>query len=470
MVTLITPLGLPDFLGFTDVTPFTYKDGMTYQEKLERIQAWLSTYLVPTLNTEFTDLNDDYQTQVTDLVNQTNVLIEQINGRLGDLSTFVTQCQALYDATLVLKNAADASATAAAGSATAAANSATAAAGSATTAASAGATAGASAGATAGASAGATAGTDAGTTAGTTAGAAAGTTSGTAAATAAAPAAAATALNAQKNVANGIAGLDSNSRIVDAQLPTRIQTTNFNEMSVADPAALSALTTAIIGDKRLVIAPGTGIDPFIAECWSTPSSTNSKWRPIGQIYSDTDAHLTSFIAAWITDTDLTFKVGQFMFALDKLTQYRITTTAGIKKVWITDSITDTPTLTNFTIGNGTHIQSHQQVGNKVKVFGKITFGSTTVVTGQLLINIPIPADTTIYTGVSGILAGKAFFADTGVAYYCGTVIFDSSSSLISLLVDNSSSTYVNLSNISSVVPFAASTGDVFTYFYEYIAA
>lgn len=105
---------------------------------------------------------------------------------------------------------------------------------------------------------------------------------------------------------------------------------NLARESVVTPANLSAIADGIIGDKVLVTTPGTGVSPFWAEMYSGAGAT-ADWRPAETIVVDTLANLTTFIAAWIADTDLTFKVGQEILLSTLGLRLQVTSTAGAYK-------------------------------------------------------------------------------------------------------------------------------------------
>lgn len=77
-MTLIPPVVGPigtDLLGggffrqYTDIAPFTYRAGMTYASELEALRVWTFRTLVPFLNDNFGDLQDEWVLNVTRLTN-----------------------------------------------------------------------------------------------------------------------------------------------------------------------------------------------------------------------------------------------------------------------------------------------------------------------------------------------------------------------------------------------------------------
>lgn len=69
----------------------------------------------------------------------------------------------------------------------------------------------------------------------------------------------------------------------------------------------------------------------------------------------------------------------------------------------------TPTYTNFTLGNGTVTAEAAIAGKWVRYSGKITFGSTTAVTGTIRISLPATAASSTF---GDPLVGMATLFDT----------------------------------------------------------
>lgn len=117
---------------YTNIQPFTYRDGLTYLEVQECLRDWIQNTLSPSIDANMTTLQGAWDTEVAAIITAVNTAIDASN---ADMSGLVTQVNALVASLNSAINAAAASATAAAGSATAASGSATAAASSATAAA-----------------------------------------------------------------------------------------------------------------------------------------------------------------------------------------------------------------------------------------------------------------------------------------------------------------------------------------------
>lgn len=70
-MSFITPITVGDFprstRPFSNVQPFTYRDGSTYLEILEGLRSWLRDTLVPHLNTELGEVNEAWTREVTAL-------------------------------------------------------------------------------------------------------------------------------------------------------------------------------------------------------------------------------------------------------------------------------------------------------------------------------------------------------------------------------------------------------------------
>ncbi len=124
----------------------------------------------------------------------------------------------------------------------------------------------------------------------------------------------------------------------------------------------------------------------------------------------------------------------------------------------------TPTWTNLTVGNGTLVGRYCQVGKVVTASIKLTFGSTTAITGGfVLVTIPV-------TGVvNGRFIGSLYMEDPGVTVATGFVKHDATT-YVALVPGVSSGTYSGIANMSSTVPFTWATNDFMECFFSYEAA
>ena len=69
MITPITVEGFPQYARpWNNITPFTYRDGMTYLEVLEGMRTWLKDSLIPHVNTEMVEIGSAWNTEVLALV------------------------------------------------------------------------------------------------------------------------------------------------------------------------------------------------------------------------------------------------------------------------------------------------------------------------------------------------------------------------------------------------------------------
>ena len=128
-------------------------------------------------------------------------------------------------------------------------------------------------------------------------------------------------------------------------------------------------------------------------------------------------------------------------------------TAGITAVGGSTSFT--PSITNLTIGNGTRTGTYVQVGKIVYFQMNVTFGSTTTLTGNADLTLPVaPTGRTTFDTI----AATCNFVDvspTGI--YLGYPIIVGST--IRLLATLTNSTYAVQSDIGAAVPFTWTTGD-----------
>ena len=125
-----------------------------------------------------------------------------------------------------------------------------------------------------------------------------------------------------------------------------------------------------------------------------------------------------------------------------------------------DAVSFTPTFTNLTVGNGTVTAAYCEINDVVFVTGQVTFGSTTSISGAVVVNHPV--GTLPSAGVYQI--GARFF-DVGTANIAGIIqINTTNASLFSTFI---SSNRVVAQSLSATSPFTWTTSDVIYWNYHY---
>jgi len=122
----------------------------------------------------------------------------------------------------------------------------------------------------------------------------------------------------------------------------------------------------------------------------------------------------------------------------------------------------TPTLNNWTLGNGTVIAKYQQIGKKVSLFFQFTFGSTSSIAASAHFLLPLNA---------AYVLGNAFWCnlqDAGTADIPGNVYMNNTAVYPAPTL--ASGTYLAQSGISATVPFTWTTNDTITMQITYEAA
>lgn len=130
---------------------------------------------------------------------------------------------------------------------------------------------------------------------------------------------------------------------------------------------------------------------------------------------------------------------------------------------IGEALSYTPSFVNFTLGNGTVNAKYIRVNSFVFVYGVVILGSTSSVTGQIRISLPV-------TSVSMSRQQQwATCTDTGTANYsAATTWIDTTTIAINAL--NAAGTYLAGTTTSSTVPFTWTTADEFAFTFTYEAA
>lgn len=120
----------------------------------------------------------------------------------------------------------------------------------------------------------------------------------------------------------------------------------------------------------------------------------------------------------------------------------------------------TPSLTNMTLGNGTSSCTYIQIGKTVHVRGRLAWGSTTSVAGQISLSLPVTAVSSNFVANVTVRAG-------GVDY---GAYFASTTTTLALSALGAAGTYVNRVTSSATVPGTWGSGDNITFSATYEAA
>lgn len=95
VVSPIVPIGsyIPPYMPLSNITPFTYRDGLTYLEVLECLRTYVNTTLVDFVNTNFGILGDDFSSEVNTLIEAVNTQLDAqtavVNTAIANLTTYV---------------------------------------------------------------------------------------------------------------------------------------------------------------------------------------------------------------------------------------------------------------------------------------------------------------------------------------------------------------------------------------------
>ena len=130
----------------------------------------------------------------------------------------------------------------------------------------------------------------------------------------------------------------------------------------------------------------------------------------------------------------------------------------------------TPSYNGITVGNGTVVARYIQIGKMVNVYYSLTWGSTTSITGSLLlITMPTSASSN-YIQYSSYM-GDAGFQKTGTAYYMGYCDWYNNTYGIRLNTVNAAGTYAVGNSVSTTAPSATwASGDIWNFKVSYEAA
>jgi hypothetical protein len=138
-------------------------------------------------------------------------------------------------------------------------------------------------------------------------------------------------------------------------------------------------------------------------------------------------------------------------------------TTGLE--WAGSYTTYTPTWTNLTVGNGTQTGRYLRIGNLVHVIQRLTFGSTTSISGTVQGTFPITAAT---NNIAQFF-GTSHMLDTGVIQVYGSLYYNTTSNFyICPLV--TSGNYSTAGFLAATIPFTFGLNDEINFNYVYEVA
>jgi len=129
----------------------------------------------------------------------------------------------------------------------------------------------------------------------------------------------------------------------------------------------------------------------------------------------------------------------------------------------------TPTFLNVTAGNGTTSGAYCRVNNFVHYYGSFTLGSTSAVTGNISISLPININADVAVGISTI--GIMNLLDTSASTtYQGIARYNGATSSCFAGVLRTDSTFGAWQNVNATNPMTWATGDSINFNLYYRAA
>ena len=132
---------------------------------------------------------------------------------------------------------------------------------------------------------------------------------------------------------------------------------------------------------------------------------------------------------------------------------------------IGESTAYTPTFTNITVGNGTLDFKYVQIQKLVFVKGTLTFGSTTSISGNP--NMTLPVTSATYPGLTPLGMTRIF--DSGAAAYYGLMQYVSTTD-VGIRLFGTSGTLIAGTAMNATTPFTWTTNDEINLQFVYEAA
>jgi hypothetical protein len=125
----------------------------------------------------------------------------------------------------------------------------------------------------------------------------------------------------------------------------------------------------------------------------------------------------------------------------------------------------TPTVANFTTGNGTVTGRFTRINKMIFATVKITLGSTSAITGSITITNPVTGT----AGSGSLISGGGFYFDSSTSEtYVGFCL--QGTTAITPFITFAGATYATRSLINATIPVVFGSGDLINYSFCYEAA
>jgi hypothetical protein len=118
-----------------------------------------------------------------------------------------------------------------------------------------------------------------------------------------------------------------------------------------------------------------------------------------------------------------------------------------------------PSFTNLTVGNGTYAYAKFKVIGKTAQIGiRFIFGSTSAITGSLVLNLPSNLRRTTFNQPS---LASGLFRDATGSLFSPSIVVPSPSTKDEFFIraNNAAGTYLTQANLTSTIPFTWATDD-----------
>lgn len=209
----------------------------------------------------------------------------------------------------------------------------------------------------------------------------------------------------------------------------------------------------------------TGANSFTGSSWSGGTIDNAAIT-VDSIAGHTSATIVSVaglsISAGVLNTNNSVVTANITDAA--VTPAKLV--AGTGSTWAYSSVV--PTYVNFTLGNGTAVAYYRQIGKKVHYYGRVTLGSTSSVSGQMDVSLPVNASTNVQDFAP--IGTTNIWDQSANAYYPGFAWKANGAQYLRVIFTSASGTYSSAVGTSSTVPMTWTTSDLFFWNVEYEVA
>lgn len=189
---------------------------------------------------------------------------------------------------------------------------------------------------------------------------------------------------------------------------------------------------------------------FVAGTQLTEANLDTMFRQTVMVFASTAAR----------DSDLSGLLAEGMLTYQSDTNSLTYYTGSAWRTIYTPATSWTPSWTNLSLGNGSVTARYTMAGDRVHAEVGLVYGSTTAITGNVSLTLPVSMNTDVAAGGSGVLLDVS----GNVRVPCSVYVNPGGGQSATPVIPASPGL------VTSTTPFTWATGDQFEFSFNYVRA